>query len=294
MTLIADRPNNYAHYLNYGVYRKKPETQLAALLPRTKSKLLGHRACEISSSPSQKESGFVLPLTPPPHAIEGINPWFLSRFQAPALTGSAAAAASALPRSPCGLGHVEASDTACHRVGGSSSVTLLPTRRGGLKPPREPGEKEREEGGGVAGHPLPWHGGGDGAGRWEGGEVFVGRAARRERAPPSRARVPVLHGAAQPALQRELESRSAPRSASHSAAHASAARRWPAGAGHAAAAAATALRSGSGRTPREAAGGGRRAESPQSAMLPSCCTSPQESPHSAVKKTVIVKFESQH
>lgn len=33
MTPIADRPNNYAHYLNYRVYRKQRESELAALLP---------------------------------------------------------------------------------------------------------------------------------------------------------------------------------------------------------------------------------------------------------------------
>lgn len=174
-----------------------------------------------------------------PHAKERINPWFVPHFRAPALTGSAVAAAPALPRGPHGLGHVEESNTACRQVC--------------LKPPQGPGGRA-----GVAGHPLSGHGG-DEERSWAGGVVFVGRAARRERAPPSRAHVPVLHGAAQPALQRELESLSTPRSASQSAAHANAGRRRPAGAGYAA----TALRSGAGQTPREAAGGDRRAEPPQ-------------------------------
>ncbi|KAM6252938.1 uncharacterized protein LJ264_008846 [Porphyrio hochstetteri] len=113
-----------------------------------------------------------------------------------------------------------------------------------------------ELGGGGGGVHRERYGGKARCGRGGEGGCAGDRAARRERAPPSRARVPVLHGAAQPALQRELESRSAPRSASHSAAHASAARRRPAGAGRAATAVAIAPRSGSDRTPREATGNG--------------------------------------
>lgn len=92
-----------------------------------------------------------------------------------------------------------------------------------------------------------------GAARGVRGGLPAGHRGESGRPPAVPAPV-LLHGAAQPALQRELESRSAPRSASHSAAHASAARRRPAGAGHAA------VPAGSAR-PDTAARHGRRAES---------------------------------
>ncbi|XP_061863825.1 uncharacterized protein LOC133626777 [Colius striatus] len=143
---------------------------------------------------------------------------------------------------------VEASATTCRRVGGCAGAS----QHAAVEPEAPRVCVYMCAGGGSALHSLSGSGGGRAA---MGGCGGVGRAARRERAPPSRARAPVLHGAAQPALQRELESRSAPRSASHSAAHASAARRRPAAAGHAAAAAAIALRSAAGQTgPAEAPG----------------------------------------